>query len=206
MFAVNTYDQIVKRETELNEKHIIVLMFVKPSTKDADDIINEFNYIHHNSDRYCSIYAVGYSEDKDMLQEPEYIREVNKVKWYYSDIEFIDFKNKLSRRLGNWNYSGENEIIVLQSNPDGRDILNFQNYVAINISQGLRKEYIESYDMFMEHLVNASRSEVEAKAAISKTTRFKLKDVVCSAIDEAKKLPAPVRKVIKDKIFYKPCR
>ncbi|MCR5600561.1 MAG: hypothetical protein K6G33_07465 [Ruminococcus sp.] len=206
MFAVNTYEQIEKREKELNEKHIVVLMFVKPSTPDADDIILEFNYLHHNSWRYCSIYAIGYSDNKDMLREAEKVEcTVENTEWYYSDVEFIDFKNKLSRRI-KWQYSGENEIIVLQSNPEGREILNFQNYVAINISKGLRDEYIESYNMFMEQLINSSKSEVESKKAVSRTTQFKIKDIAINAVSMSKKLPAPLRKVLKDRFFFKTSR
>ena len=55
MFAVNTYEEIEKREREINEQHIIVLLFVKPSLKDSKEIIEEFDYIHYNSDRFCSV-------------------------------------------------------------------------------------------------------------------------------------------------------
>lgn len=63
MFAVNTYEEIEKREKELNKKHIVVLLFVRPSLPNANDIINEFEYIHYNSGEYCSIYAVGYTNN-----------------------------------------------------------------------------------------------------------------------------------------------
>jgi len=49
MFAVNTYEEIERKERELNDKHIIVLLFVRPNLSDADEIIREFNYIHYNS-------------------------------------------------------------------------------------------------------------------------------------------------------------
>lgn len=56
MFAVNTYEEIEKREKELNKKHIVILMFVRPSLPNSNNIINEFEYIHYNSCEYCSIY------------------------------------------------------------------------------------------------------------------------------------------------------
>ena len=65
MFPVSTYEEIVKKERELNEKHIIVLLFVRPSLPGAREIVEEFSYLYYNSSRYCSIYAVGYTNDPE---------------------------------------------------------------------------------------------------------------------------------------------
>ena len=32
MYAVNTYEQIERQERELNENHIIILLFVRPTS------------------------------------------------------------------------------------------------------------------------------------------------------------------------------
>lgn len=196
MYAVNTYEQIERQERELNENHIIILLFVRPTSVGAQEIINEFSYLHHDSREYCSIYAVGYSRK---------VEGVDGVAWYYSDKEFIDFKEKLGKRI-KWRYSGENELIVLQSNIDGKNILNFQNYVAINISEGLRQEYICSYQNFMESLIESSKSEVEASKAINSATRLNIKNVAIESLRSIKRIPAPIEKVIENKIFYKTAR
>lgn len=63
MFAINTYEEIEQRQRENGDKQIVILLFVRPTVPGAKEIIEEFDYIHYNSERYCSIYAVGYSND-----------------------------------------------------------------------------------------------------------------------------------------------
>lgn len=202
MYAVNTYEQIERQERELNENHIIILLFVRPTSVGAQEIINEFSYLHHDSREYCSIYAVGYTDGPNEFGYSRKVEGVDGVAWYYSDKEFIDFKEKIGKRI-KWRYSGENELIVLQSNIDGKNILNFQNYVAINISEGLRQEYICSYQNFMESLIESSKSEVEASTAINRATRLSIKKVAIESLRSIKRIPAPIEKVIENKIFYK---
>lgn len=114
MFAINNFNGIIEQERCINEQHIVILLFVKPSDKGASDIINQFNFIHHSSRRYCSIYAIGYSEDSFSLDYPDVkkINAVNNSDWYYSDKCFIEFIDYLQSRLS-WVYSGEPEVIVL---------------------------------------------------------------------------------------------
>lgn len=55
MFAASTYDEIIEYERLIENQEIVVLLFVKPTNQDAVDIIQEFEYIHYNSSKYCSI-------------------------------------------------------------------------------------------------------------------------------------------------------
>ena len=194
MFAVNTYEEIEKREREINEQHIIVLLFVKPSLKDSKEIIEEFDYIHYNSDRFCSVYAVGYSNDSNCEND----------KLYKKIQTFVEFKDKLEKRI-KWKYSGEIEVLVLQSNPYAKEILNFQNYVAIDINHGIKKEYMESFPKFMESLVRASKSEVEVKETMRKVSnhRLSIKGIIEDTIQESKRVPLSIRKILGDRYFYR---
>ncbi|WP_283610480.1 hypothetical protein [Faecalispora anaeroviscerum] len=205
MFAVNTYEQIEKMERELGEQHIIILLFVRPSLQGAKEIIDEFDYIHYNSEKLCSIYAVGYTNDLDLAKTNGYGKLDRKygADWYFSDKAFVEFKNNLESRL-NWKYSGEIELIVLQSNPNGNQILNFQNYVAIDVNYGIRNEYIDSFPRLMESLIRSSRSEVTATEAMRKMghSRISVKNVVLNTIKECKKVPIPVKNIVKDRLFY----
>lgn len=205
MYAVNTYEQIERQERELNENHIIILLFVRPNLPGAQEIINSFTYLHYDSKEYCSIYAVGYTNVPNEFEHPFEIKSIDGMSWYYSDREFIDFKEKLRKRI-KWNYSGDNELIVLQSNIEGKNILNFQNYVAINISEGLSQGYISSYHSLMERLIDSSRSEVEVSKAINRATRLNIKNVTIESLRSIKRIPAPIEKVIENKIFYKTAR
>lgn len=204
MFAVNTYEEIEANERQLNQKHIIVLLFVRPGLPDASSVIDEFNYIHYNSREYCSIYAVGYSNKQTESHDFEPVKGVAGDEWYYSDKVFIEFKDKLESRL-RWRYSGDIEMIVLQSNPEGRNILNFENYLAIDINYGIKNEYIESFPRFMESLVRAAKKEVEPANLRNEMnqSRFKISEIVLNSVDECKKIPYPLKKIIKDRLFYR---
>lgn len=205
MFAVNTYEEIEKREIELGEKHIIILLFVRPSLKGAKEIIDEFNYIHFNSGEYCSIYAVGYTNDSQNESDGfTKIQGIQNSEWYYSDVAFVQFKRCLEKRL-NWRYSGEIEMIILQSNPGSENILNFSNYIAVDVLHGIRNNYIESFPRFMEALIRSSQSQVDVEAAIRNTVlkQIKIKDIICDAISESKRIPTPIKKILKDKLFYR---
>ena len=205
MFAVNTYEEIEKREREINEQHIIVLLFVKPSLKDSKEIIEEFDYIHYNSDRFCSIYAVGYSNDFNCENDKLYKKiQTLHGDWYFNTKKFVEFKDKLEKRI-KWKYSGEIEVLVLQSNPYGKEILNFQNYVAIDINHGIKKEYVESFPKFMESLVRASKSDVEVKETMRKVSnhRLSIKGIIEDTIQESKRVPLSIRKILGDRYFYR---
>ncbi|MCC8086872.1 MAG: hypothetical protein LIP15_21915 [Clostridium sp.] len=103
MFPVSTYEEIVKKERELNEKHIIVLLFVRPSLPGAREIVEEFSYLYYNSSRYCSIYAVGYTNDPETGGGYRKVYEIGSSAWYYSESVFLDFKMQLER-LMKWRY------------------------------------------------------------------------------------------------------
>ena len=96
--------------------------------------------------------------------------------------------------------------MVLKSNPLGASVLNFQNYVAININEGLRKEYISSYSSFMEKLIEASRSYTDARGAVGKASRLSVRQLTELAIKESKRLPGPIREVLKNRLFFKTSR
>ncbi|MDF9824769.1 hypothetical protein M2475_001233 [Breznakia sp. PF5-3] len=209
MFAVNTLEKIEENEKALNKEHVIALLLVRPSLNGAQEIINEFNYIHFNSKEYCSVYAVGYSNDLSCRNQKQWkkVSKVDGMDWYYSDEEFVNLKNNLEKRV-NWKYSGEIEILLLQSNPKGEKILNFMNYLVIDIDYGIRKGYIDSFPRFMESLVRYSKKEVEVVAVSSnlKKSRISVKNIVVDVIEDCKKIPTGIRKIIKDRLFYRTSR
>ena len=206
MFAASTYEEVVDYERRIENKEIVVFLFVKPTTQDAIDIIQEFEYIHYNSAKYCSIYAIGYSDNPEKKTDKYYRRvtEIVDSNWYFSNKAFVDFKNNLERRI-KWEYSGETEVLILQNNPGSRDPLNFSNYVAIDVNKGLREGYIDSFQRFMESLIRSSRSKVTAKesAADLCKSRISIKDTIAEAIDNSKKIPESAKQIVKDRLFYR---
>lgn len=201
MFAASTYEEIVEREREVENMEIVVLLFARP---EATEILQEFEYIHYNSAKYCSIYAIGYTDDftKDTTYRP--VNTTFNSKWYYSAKAFVEFKNKLESRI-KWKYSGETELLILQNSPGSSDPLNFRNYVAIDINKGIREGYIDSFQSFMESLIRSSKSKVTAKEASSDVAfdRISVRDILAGAIDDCKKVPKPIKKIVKDRLFYR---
>lgn len=206
MFAASTYDEIIEYERLIENQEIVVLLFVKPTSQDAVDIIQEFEYIHYNSSKYCSIYAVGYSNDFQKQSDTHYrkICEILNSDWYFSSKAFVEFKDNLEKRI-KWKYSGETEILVLQNNPSKHDPLNFTNYIAIDVNKGLKEGYIDSFQRFMESLVRSAKSSVTAKEAMFeiRKSRVSVKEIILGAIDDCKKIPNPAKKIIKDRLFYR---
>lgn len=206
MFAASTYDDIIEYERLIENQEIVVLLFVRPTNQDAIDIIREFEYLHYNSSRYCSIYAVGYSNDFQKQSDTHYrkICEILNSDWYFSSKAFVEFKDNLEKRI-KWKYSGETEILVLQNNPGKHDPLNFINYVSIDVNKGLKEGYIDSFQRFMESLVRSAKSSVTAKEAMFeiRKSRVSIKEIILGAIDDSKKIPNPAKKIIKDRLFYR---
>lgn len=203
MFAASTYEEIEKIERQVENMEIVVFLFARPS---EEQILKEFEYIHYNSAKYCSVYAIGYTDDFTKANDPTY-RKVDAMMqrdWYFSTKAFTVFKEKLQDRI-RWNYSGETEVLVLQNNPGQKNVLNFQNYVAINVNKGIREEYIDSFQSFMESLIRSSKRRVTAKEAIRdvRNSRISVKDILAGAIDDCKKVPTPIKEIAKDRLFYR---
>lgn len=206
MFAASTYEEVIAMERQIENQEIVVFLFVKPNDQAALDIIKEFEYIHYNSDKYCSVYAIGYTDNFAKKNDRHYkkIDYILDSDWYFSNKAFVDFKNTLEDRIG-WKYSGETEILILQNNPGKRDPLNFCNYVAIDVNKGIREGYIDSFQMFMEALIRSSKSKVSTKGVISdlRQGRISIKSIIKDTISECKKVPLPIKKIISDRLFYR---
>lgn len=208
MYPINNLEGIVIKESHLIDSHAIIFLFVKPSDENAENIISKFNYLHYKSKKFCSIYLIGYSEYKNQSYDDlEEVTGINHTTWYYSDQCFIDVCDKLENRLKNWRYSGEPEMIILQNSssaPNGH-ALDFRNYNYIDINYGIQHSYIDSFSRFMERIIRACKSETEASRIVTKAniTRLNCRRIVELAIDSDVKLPAPVKRILKDKAFFK---
>lgn len=206
MFPVTNYNGILEQEKQSLHKQIVIMLLVKPSDDGADLIINKFNYLHHKSRRYCSIYAVGYSENQfiDGIKADKEIDGVGGQKWFYSDSIFIQFQEDLENRL-KWRYSGDPELIILQSDPESRVYLTFSNAVTLDINYAIKQGYIQSFPRFMERLIGASKEHVTAREASKATNLFSIRETILNALLESEKLPKPAKRIIKDVQFYKAC-
>lgn len=208
MYPIYDLEGINQIESEIDDKHVILLLFVKPSDENGEDMLRKLNYWHFKSDNYCSIYLMGYSRNfRKQYLDIRYVEGPESERWEYSDKCFINVCNALHKRLKNWCYSGEPELIVLQNMGENtRNKLDFRGYNYIDINYGIKKGYIDTFPRFMERLLNACKFEVEATKAISRTNRIKCRNVLEMAIENMPKLPKPVKKILKDNLFYKTFR
>lgn len=97
-------------------------------------------------------------------------------------------------------------MIILQSNPQGNKILNFQNYISLDINCGLKQGYLDTFNKFMESLIRSSKKNAEVLSVsweLSKE-RIKIKDILIETIDDCKKIKTPVKKILKDNLFFMP--
>lgn len=69
MFAASTYEEIERIERQVENMEIVVFLFARPT---EEKILKEFEYIHYNSARYCSIYAIGYTDDFTKAEDRTY--------------------------------------------------------------------------------------------------------------------------------------
>lgn len=205
MFAVSTYEEVIEREKLIKEKELVVFLFVRPGSSNYENVIQEFEYLHYNSSKSCSIYAIGYTDDFNKKDEDDsYHKVINyylNSDWYYSPKKFAEFKNYLKDRI-HWKYSGEIEVLVLQNNPNSSDPLDFRNYVAIDINYGIRKEYISSFQSFMESIVQNACDNIGHIFENGKS-RISVKEVLSNTLYDSSFKNTDIQKIINDRYFYK---
>ena len=185
------------------DRHAILLLLVKPSDELSSGLIEQFNYYHFAAGQSCTIYAPGYTTAK-LADEymPMPVARVNGSEWYFSDRCFAEFLEQLENRL-KWQYCGELEILILQSSSTGQSSLDFRNYVSLDVMRGLRERYFDSPQRLVQELINASRTEVDAKRLLEKSSRLSATDIAKQAIECASPLPDPIKQLFKDRLFYR---
>lgn len=184
-------------------RHAIIFLLVKPSDELSSGLIEQFNYYHFAAGNSCTIYAPGYTTarlSKEYMPEP--VVTVDGSEWYYSDRCFAEFLKQLEERI-KWQYCGELEILILQSSKNEQSPLNFSNYVSLDVMRGLRERYFDSPQRLMQELINASKTEVDAKKLAQKSHRLSVAEITKTAIECASPLPDPIKQLIKDRLFYR---
>ena len=91
MFAASTYEEIERIESQVENMEIVVFLFARPT---EEKILKEFEYIHYNSAKYCSIYTIGYTDDFAKAEDQTY-RKVDAMMqrdWYFSTKAFTECK------------------------------------------------------------------------------------------------------------------
>lgn len=211
MFTASIFEDIVEQERKVESKQIVILLFVRPRA-DNRRILEDFLYLHRRSGRYCNLYAVGYADSNAMRNNNERRNEYRRIDsiWrnelFFSEYYFVQFVEWLEYTIG-WHYSGETELMVLQHDPESEEVVSFDNYVSINVDKGIRRGYIDSFQVLIDELIRSARNEVTAKEAIRDVlnSRINIPDIISNVIEECKRIPTPVRDILQDRLFYR-CR
>ena len=206
MYPIYNIQGIENEEKKIEEKHVVMLLIVKPQDRNANEIISRINYWHWLSGRYCNIYLTGYSKSfLGKYPDAKIINGTNNERWEYSDICFIEARKSLENRLKNWQYSGSSELIVLQNNPSSQNPLDFSGCCCIDIEYGLKHEYIDSIPRFMEKLIRSCESEVTASDAFMAVNKkgINLQRVIEFGIENCNKLPEFAKEILKNRLFLK---
>lgn len=211
MYPINNISGIVQQERSIEGMHVIVLFLIKPSDDNAEQFYQKINYFHYRADKYCSLYLLGCMKNQtNNYPDSQVVRAVNNESWYYSDKCFIEAINSIGTRLKKWLYSGAPEMIILQRKQKENDAnpLDFTNYVYIDINYALSKGYIDDFGKFMERFLQSCKNEVDATSAIGSEERKRLscRKTLTRAIESIESLPAPVKEILGDKLFFKTYR
>ena len=206
MFAVSRYDQIEQLEKEKKHNHLIMVLLVRPGKDITTEIITDFDYLHYRSGESLAIYAAGYTNDFDHAYEVNY-REVttcNGSTWYYSAKDFDDFRNNLAKRVKSWKYSGDIELLVFQGSVVEDNGFDFRNYISLNISYGLKHNFISSFSSFMELVIDyTERALNERTDMLTPNGKLKVRPIIESAIENCNDTSISVKKIVKNRHFYK---
>ena len=206
MFAVSSYKEIERIEKEKCSKHLIAVLFVRPNSRDADEIIKDFEYLHYRTGEAFSIYAAGYTNNFDCAYKENYrkVTTCTGSDWYYSAKDYSDFVRNLAGRIKNWTYGGNIEILLFQGHESDNSCFDFRNYISINITYGIKSGYISSFSSFMESMINHVEDAISgAETLLTPTGKIKIREVVEASLKDCNDTLIPIKDVMKNRHFYK---
>ena len=87
----------------------------------------------------------------------------------------------------------------------------FKNYYCINLIEGIKKNYIRSFDAFMEQLIRACRKEVTSDEVVTDIARKNISirrvlNALVESIIERNAFTESAIGIIKDVQFIQSCR
>lgn len=207
MIPVNDMAMLEGTLQDRNDECAILLLLVQPTDAEAAAFLDRFNYYHFDAGRSVTIFAAGYSagDFSNAYPDARKVCDVAGKSWWFSEKCFVEFKDQLEQRI-KWRYCGEPEILILQKGEGRHSRLDFSNYVAIDICQGLRAGYIDSAPRFMEELIRAAKEEVRAKGVMRQATKLSSKSIANAALRSVLELshcPTSIREIIGNRAFYR---
>jgi hypothetical protein len=206
MFAVSTYKEIEQIEKEKCSKHLIAVLFVRPNSRDAEEIIKDFEYLHYRTGEAFSIYAAGYTNHFDCAYKANYrkVTTCTGSDWYYGAKDFSDFVRQLTKRIKNWTYGGNIEILLFQGHESDNSGFDFRNYISLDITYGINNGYIFSFSSFLESMINHVEDAIVGTAMLlTPTGKIKVREVIEASLKDCNDTLIPIKDVMRNRHFYK---
>lgn len=161
MLALDSVDQASSHAmAEINaktKKHsLVAVLFCNPKTEFCkNEILNYLSYLHHRSGKAINIFCCGYGAywPEDKYPDLEQVTKIEGVDWLYSDKAFVSVVEEFEEKT-NWNYSGENELLLLDVVPSSEPkILNINNAIVCNLEQMKKDNAFSSVRSLFEQLI-----------------------------------------------------
>jgi hypothetical protein len=182
---------------EINSKtkkhRLIGVLFCNPNSSFCEkEVLPFLNYFHHRSEKYIDFYCSGYGafwQPNDYVDQ-QVVTSVAGTEWMYSDIALIDVVKEFETNT-TWQYTGENELLILDISPSNSDKLTINNAIVCKLEQMKDVKAFTSLRNFAEDLIRYAGSSENTSAwkysdrQGGKLIQNFLKDAVLSLLPKA---------------------
>lgn len=133
---------------------IVGILFCQPdSPLGKEEIVPSLNYFHHYSGKSIDFYCVGYGAYWPPGTPAEKVITIDCTEWLFSSREFSTMVKDLEMKTS-WKYSGETELILLDTNLSAPDKLDFQSAIVCNLEEMRRDKAFSSVRSFFQNIFN----------------------------------------------------
>ena len=144
----------INKNTET--KRLVGVLFCNPNTSFCKrEITDQLNYFHFRSDKNINIFCCGFGADwpANKYSDQKIATEIDGKKWNYSDQAFIQLVRGFEEKT-DWEYSGENELILLDIIPDlDNDNASIVSAIVCNLERMNKDSAFTSVRAFIEDII-----------------------------------------------------
>lgn len=161
MIEAPSFESIKEHRQEHSNAICCILFAPKFSKLGYEEIVKRFGYLDRRTGDKLHIYCAGYgaywnneyAPDKEDVGIAKYNYDYEfEFTWEFSQMRFADFVSELEKETS-WTYSGETELIILNSQVD------FSNCIILKLDEMIKDKVIDSPAEIFEALIQHSHSE-----------------------------------------------
>lgn len=141
------------REKGKNGRLVGVLFANPNSSLSKQEIIGHLDEFHYYSEKNIDFYCAGYGAWLPPSPEIKTVTKVGDIPWVFDNKKFVELIKDFEKNTS-WKYSGEVELILLDtdlSNPNG---LNFSSTIVCNLEEMIKAGTFSSVRNFFYKLFN----------------------------------------------------